>query len=784
MKFRKLICILLSVCMMLSMLSAFALADEDDQTAEDTSAAESTDESAAESTDESNTAQTDDTGDFVVDESGMTGDGTIGNPADLESFTLADENDNLAFYTNDINGFFALVNKKTNAIWYSNPLDWEKDQIAKAANMDQLHSQLIVTYLNSSYDTLTISSSDAHIVSEHAGDKQIMTYVFSGATRNFSIPVSYELKDDYLDIQLMVDDIEENSDARITQITLLPFMGAAGLNDKGYGLIPDGSGSLMKYNKTCKNLSQYVGYIYNRDLTASSNNSTYVDLNETVSLPVYGMYKNGAGYLAIITQGAGTSAIKASVSRLFNSYNSISAHMIVRDTQVRKNSTGTTGAGVYYSEQRSGNLSVRVYPLNEDNSTYVGMAKKYREYLINEQGLTKLEENSNVANALNIDFFCGVKSPMHFLGIPYTGVKELTSFDETKDIIAELKEKNVENMVITLTGWSAGGMETTLNTKFSPESKLGGKKAAQNLIAFANEQEGVSLVFDNDVQTFYSSTSTVKKFKHTAFDLSSTPVTVFPFSKSLNAVVNKGNYHHLVHPTYMVKFANDFVEDALKYNVNNFSFKTAGVDPYTAYNKNDLLTRDKSADLMQKLFSSVSEKTDGIISTKVGNSYVLGSVDNIVEAPVYSSYLIMSQTTVPFYQIVLRGYVNMAPESLNLSSEVTELELKCAETGLSLFYQLMDADSTELLDTSFADYYACSYDDYADIMVETYTRMKKIYDAVGTSSIVDYQIVSDDVRVTTFENGAKVYVNYSKEAVTVEGIEVPARNYVAVEVDK
>lgn len=776
MKFRKLICILLSVCMLFSMLSVLAFASEDaEATTEDTA----TEEKAEGEEKPSDTAQTDDTGNFIVDEAGMTGDGTTGNPADLATFTLVDENKNLAFYINDITGFFAVVNKKTNAIWYSNPLDWEKDQIAKAANKEQLHSQLLVTYLNSSYDTLTISSSEAHIVSEHAGNKQIMTYVFSGATRNFSIPISYELKETYLDIKLMVDDIEENSDARITQITLLPFMGAAGLKDSGYGLIPDGSGSLMQFNKTCKNLSQYVGYIYNRDLTASSNNASYVDLNETVSLPVYGMCKNGAAYLAIITEGDGTSAIKASVSRLFNSYNSISPHMVVRDTQVRKNSSGSTGAGVYYSEQRSGNLSLRVYPLDAANSSYVGMAKKYREYLIAEKGLTKLAEDSKVSNSLNIDLFCGVKSPMHFLGIPYTGVKELTSFNEVQGIITDLKEKNVENMVITLSGWSKGGMETTVTTKFNPESKLGGKSDAKDLINFAKEKD-VTLVFDNDVQTFYSATSSVKKFKHTAFDLSNTPVTVFPFDKSLNVVVKAGKFNHLIHPTHMVTFANEFVDNALKAGVENFSFKTAGVDPYTAYNKDDLLTRDKSSVLMEQLFKSVAEKTEGAISTRVGNSYVLGSVDNIVEVPVYSSYLIMSQTTVPFYQIALRGYVNMAPEALNLSSEVSELELKCAETGLSLFYQLMDSDSTDLLDTSFADYYACSYDDYVGLMTETYSRMKKVYDAVGNSSIKDYQIFDDNVRITTFENGAKVYVNYANSDATVNGVKVPARGYVAV----
>ena len=780
MKTNKLLCLLLTVCMLLSMLSVFAYADEvtEDATVTDTEATEDTagDETATE-------GESTDGADIVVTPEGMTGDGTIGNPADLASFALASENENLAFYINDITGFFALQNKKTGAIWYSNPIDWETDQIAQASNREQLQSQLVVTYLNSNYDIITVASCQAHIVSEHDGENQILTYVFSGATRNFSIPVRYELKEDYLDVQLLIEDIEENSDARITQITLLPFFGAGGLEDNGYALVPDGSGSLMEFNKTCKNLSQYTGYIYNRDITASSNNASYVDLNETISLPVYGIQKNGAGVLAVISDGFGSGAIRARVSRIANSYNSISSHIIVRDTQTRKNATGSTGAGVYYSDQKSGNLALRVYPLAADQSNYVGMAKKYRAYLEEVQGIKKLEDSSSVVNALNIDLFCAVKSPTHFLGIPYTGVKTVTSFADVKDMVDELKAKGIKNATITLSGWTPGGMESAITTKFKTESKVGSVAEAKELVAYA-EQNGVNVVFDTDVQTFYTGTSQVKKFKHTAFSLSSTPVTVYPFSKALNRSVFSEGYYHVVHPQFMVDLANSFVDDSIKNGIKNFSFKTAGTDPYAAYNKNNIVTRDVSAEYMQQLFSEVAKKTDGVVSTRVGNSFTLGSVNNIIDAPVYSSDLIISQTSVPFYQIALRGYVNMSATAMNLSSEVSELELKCAETGLSLFYHLMDSESTELQDTNFSDYYACSYDDYLDIMSETYGRMKTIYDAVGASTISNHEIYNDDVRITTYSNGAKVYVNYGDAETTVNGVKIAARAYTVVGGDK
>ena len=210
MKFKKLLCSILAVLMLCSMLSAFAYADETDDAVVDTSEEETDDattEGESEEGEEGEDGEVPKNEEIIITEEGMTGDGTTGDPAHLATYTLASENKNLAFYVNDITGFFALVNKKTNDIWFSNPVDWEKDQVAQASNKKQLQSQLVVTYLNASYDILTIPSTEAHIVSEHKDNKQIFTYVFSGATRNFSIPVCFELMDDYLDVHVIVEDI-------------------------------------------------------------------------------------------------------------------------------------------------------------------------------------------------------------------------------------------------------------------------------------------------------------------------------------------------------------------------------------------------------------------------------------------------------------------------------------------------------------------------------------------------------------------------------------------------
>ena len=44
--------------------------------------------------------------------------------------------------------------------------------------------------------------------------------------------------------------------------------------------------------------------------------------------------------------------------------------------------------------------------------------------------------------------------------------------------------------------------------------------------------------------------------------------------------------------------------------------------------------------------------------------------------------------------------------------------------------------------------------------------------------ITGHEIVNSDVKVTVYENGAKVYVNYGTADYTADGVTVPARSYI------
>lgn len=701
------------------------------------------------------------------------------------NYELVDENETLALYIDYSTGMFAVMNQKTQTVWYSNPVDRANDTVASGDGAKELDSLLSVEYLTPKFTTMTVNTNSASFVAEHNGDDIILSFYFSDISARFIVPIKLTLVEDYLRLELMTDSIKEMGTAKVLSVSLLQFFGAANSTDVGYALLTDGSGSLMEFNSGIQNSYEFgisaEGSYYGINPTQYSSQSYFVNWNETFRLPLIGMVKNGEAYLNIVESAAAVTETHAYISRYKNSYNTIFNKVTVRDTQKRTNSAGKSGEGYYYTDELPENYVGRYYFMDGAEANYVGMAEKYRNYLIEEKGMAPV--NENIANSLCVSLYGAVKKSMHFLGIPYTGVKPLTTFAEAEAFVDRLAADQVDNVFINYLGWNSGGMETTMKTAFEVESKLGGKKAVNSLISKVNSIDNYFLSFDVNLQAYYKNNSEIKKFQSTAYGLNSSPVTLFRSRVSAAGALDKNSIaHQLLHPTKMVIFADKFIDNAMALDVKSFSFNSIGDTLYCAYNNNDIVTRDESAKLMTDIFTNAAEKVgeNGIVNTLGGNAYAAPYVDNIIEAPVYGSHNNIAIQDVPFYQIVFRGYANMATDAVNLNSEQDELILKIAESGMSLYYLLMDEESTAFQGTSFAGSFACELDDHYDDMVANYKRLKPLYDAIGTSSITDHTIVSTDVRVTTYSNGATVYVNYGTEDATVNGVVVKANDFVVV----
>ena len=291
-------------------------------------------------------------------------------------------------------------------------------------------------------------------------------------------------------------------------------------------------------------------------------------------------------------------------------------------------------------------------------------------------------------------------------------------------------------------------------------------------------------MFDVDLVNFFKSSGNYTKFNATVYGLDLSPVAMFPFIVSLNRVDRDREAHYLFHPTAMLDIANRFVQNASGNGIENYSFASIGVEPYPAYNTDDVYTRDEFTVAMTDIFNNVAEQTDGYITTSGGNAYAFPAANNVIEAPIYSSQLYFAKEDVPFYHIVLRGLVNLTGPALNLSAETDDVILRSAQFGVGLYAVLSYESSSNLKDTTYNYYYSTEYALLGEDVAEAYSRLKVVYEAVDAASIADYQVVSEDLKVTTFTNGVKVYVNYSDSDMTYDGVKIAATDFTVVGGDK
>ena len=83
--------------------------------------------------------------------------------------------------------------------------------------------------------------------------------------------------------------------------------------------------------------------------------------------------------------------------------------------------------------------------------------------------------------------------------------------------------------------------------------------------------------------------------------------------------------------------------------------------------------------------------------------------------------------------------------------------------------------------TLYTEYYASDFATAHDRMMEIYNRYNSELGHVFNQQMVDHEKLSENLSCTVYEDGTKVYVNYSyTDAQTPDGVTVPARDYKVV----
>ncbi|MGN6711030.1 DUF5696 domain-containing protein [Anaerocolumna jejuensis] len=587
----------------------------------------------------------------------------------------------------------------------------------------------------------------------------------------FNVSVIYRLDGDQLVVEVPMEDIRYNPEYPVTSVTVLPFLGAGGIEDSGYLFVPEGGGAIINFNNGKIAQSPYVSNLYGWDDAVSRTELVHETKN---NFPVFGIAKNGSSLLCIMEDGASYGRLTADISGRNNSYNSVSATYTTVHAE-SYNVAGKSNEPVYVFEKNppEENIIQRYYFIDSDN--YMDMAQTYQEYLVNKY--PGMDRKMDTSTPVVVEIVGAIDKVKHRMGFPVSVPVALTTYKEAGELAGRLKKDGFENLSVKYTGWMNGGVNQSILTGTRLISELGGKTGLKNLLGYA-EENGIPFYLDGITQIAKNSglSDGFMVSRDAARFASKEEAKLGEFSAIWYGIKENEESCYLLKPEVIQKMVSNLKNAALDYGAYGVSLQDVGNTLSSDLYEKELVTREQSIKMEQASMEEIKKDGLGIIINN-GNAYAVSYADFITNMDLFGSDYSIIDRSVPVYQIALHGYVNYSGNAVNLSDNYEELILKSAETGAGLYFTFMKEAATVLQNSPYTCYFGADFSKWEEDAKEIYYKYNNAFKNLYNQKITDHYYAAEKVTVTTYEDGTKVYVNYGTTEYKEGRITVGARSY-------
>ncbi|MBP3351988.1 MAG: hypothetical protein J6L65_06245 [Lachnospiraceae bacterium] len=591
----------------------------------------------------------------------------------------------------------------------------------------------------------------------------------------FNMSMTYRLDGEDLVVEVPFSDIQYKEEYPVYYLSILPYFGAGTKEEEGFLLVPEGGGGLIEFNNGKIKQNDYFSNLYGWDM--AQDREAIVHETET-SFNVFGISKEDSSFICIMEDGAPYAGIRADVSGKKHSYNYACAEYTLVHREQYDVAETTTGSIYSYEPglQQDEKIVQRYRFVGSDN--YVDMANAYSNYL-SEKYTGYLAMNDDTTAPVALEIIGAVDKIEQVVGVPVSRPLELTTFDEASAIIDELHAAGMTNMSVKLSGWMNGGVQQKLLDDVKVIRGLGGKKDLQAMVNASNEK-GVP-VYLNGI-TNYAKDSDVFDgffvFTDAARFVSKEKAELYVYNEVSYGKRESQDTYYLLKASIILDMAKNLQSAANSYGAG-VSFEDMGDVLSSDFKRKELVSRQKVMNNQSELLKSMKDEGTAIMINS-GNDYAIAYADMVTNMDLGGYEYTIIDKQVPFYQIALHGMVNYTGEPINLAGEYQEEVLKSAEYGAGLSFTIMDETSFTLQNTLYTEYYGAEYASWKDQMIEIYTRYNNELGHVFNQRMTGHEYVAENVAMTTYEDGTRVYVNYSYDDVTVDGTTVTARDYAVV----
>ncbi len=477
------------------------------------------------------------------------------------------------------------------------------------------------------------------------------------------------------------------------------------------------------------------------------------------------------GFVAIIEAGESLAKLETYHAGALSDYNSVKTYFNPKPKDSYDISdvlsVGTASEWTVVSERKyTGSITIRYRMLTDENdaaeqkaansnytyyeTSWLGMAEAYRDYLVSNGTLQKLEAKDLTEDIpLYIEVFGTLETLQTFLTIPVNEMTPLTTFDNILKMYDDLSKNGIKNINFKMTGFANGGMYATIPSSVKWEKAVGGKsglekllKEAQSINAEANKNIGLYPDFDfayvqknelfDSLYLQYDAIKTIDNRYSSKRLYSATQQTYVSF------------FQLAISPSRYNKFYTKFLKNYEKYGLTGLSIGSLGTALNSDFDEDDPYNREDGKEYTIQAFEDMKSAGYSLM-TEGSNAYTWKYVDHIINVDLDSSRYVKSSASVPFIGVVLHGYIQFAGTPFNEEGDTNYAILRALENGAGMYFILSYQNTAELKeDATLSQYYSVRYDIWESDVVYYYNKLNELLKDVQDKVIIDHDFMIGD----------------------------------------
>ncbi len=691
---------------------------------------------------------------------------------------LVDENEQLQLWVDFDDGNLQVVNRENGYVWRSAPT--EEDMRLEKSNTlwtNNLKSPIMFTYVQ---EKSAANSKYSNTLSEEA---RVTVFRLERGVRVYfelqvhKVTFAYDacLEDGGLSVSMpshLITDpgevyktsksgrvsLDKDASCILAEIYLFPNLGAARSDTglEGALLVPDGSGALIRFQSGKYVSSQYIASVYGPDMALANGYDSTLrsELKRSrVAFPVYGVIREGNTMLAMIDRGETQADVVASRAGVQTGFNTVGVRYTYR-MKYKVITNSSTGDG-YLNYTSFAVTEPRRVLYVFGTGGYVEMAARYREYLMEKYGLTRLDAKEAPALQLNL---VGGDKESGMLGDRFIA---MTTFEQAGEILGRLSARGIGRMDVTLSGWARKGESVEYPQRFPPAGELGGSAGLKALVLGAHAVG--ARVYLRDDQVTLKRTGGLSVGKNTVYSIQGYPLFGGAFA---NSVFMRENFEKSL-------------GQYLDLGVDGLLEEGAGTLLMTDYAPETAISRADVLKAQRELLGRMTEAFGGV-RLSGGNAYALMDHAVLTDLP-SGSYLTMLDETVPFYPIALHGLTEyLCGDYMRYYEQKSQL-LEAVARGGSVSFTLTWEGTEKLSHADTAAYYSTAFDLWEEDVLAVWQKLEPFLAATRGQFITGFERLAEGVTATDYENGVEVLVNNTDEDLEIRGRTVKARDFCLVE---